>query len=69
MKTTKSKGFSSVSLTKLSLLATGLFLAATGSALATVRYVNVNNSNPTSPYTNWATAAAPCPISAIYRQM
>jgi len=34
-----------------------LFLAATSSALATVRYVNVNNANPTPPYTNWVTAA------------
>jgi PKD domain len=34
-----------------------LLLAMVGSALATVRYVNVNNANPTPPYTNWATAA------------
>ena len=35
-----------------------MFLAATSSALATVRYVNVNNANPTPPYTNnWATSA------------
>ncbi len=39
------------------LLVAGMFLAATSSALATVRYVNVNNANPTPPYTNWATAA------------
>ena len=57
MKTTNTKWFASVSLTKLSLVATGVFLAATSSALATVRYVNVNNANPTPPYTNWATAA------------
>ena len=43
--------------TKLSLLVAGLFLAAASSALATVRYVNFNNTNPTPPYTNWATAA------------
>jgi hypothetical protein len=34
-----------------------LLLAATGSAAGTVRYVNVNNANPTPPYTSWATAA------------
>jgi hypothetical protein len=39
------------------LLVAGMFLATTSSALATVRYVNVNNANPTPPYTNWATAA------------
>ena len=57
MKTIRAKSLASVSLTKLSLVATGLLLAATSSALATVRYVNVNNANPTPPYTNWATAA------------
>jgi hypothetical protein len=41
----------------LILLVAGMFLAATSSALATVRYVNPNNANPTPPYTNWATAA------------
>jgi hypothetical protein len=43
--------------TKLNFLVAGMFLAATSSALATVRYVNVNNANPTPPYTNWVTAA------------
>ena len=43
--------------TKLNLLVAGMFLAATSSALATVRYVNVNSANPTPPYTTWATAA------------
>jgi hypothetical protein len=43
--------------TKINLLIAGMFLAATSSAVATVRYVNVNNANPTPPYTNWATAA------------
>src|SRR5262245_21042185 len=32
-------------------------LSAPLSTLAAVRYVNVNSTNPTSPYTNWATAA------------
>ena len=57
MKTPKTKCFANVLLTKLNLVAAGLFLAATSSALATVRYVSVNNANSTPPYTNWATAA------------
>jgi len=43
--------------TKINLLVAVMFLAATSSTWATVRYVNVNNANPTPPYTNWATAA------------
>jgi parallel beta-helix repeat protein len=43
--------------TKLNFIVAGMFLAATSSALASVRYVNINNANPTPPYTNWATAA------------
>ncbi len=37
------------------LLASGLLFAAT--ALAQVRYVDMNSANPTPPYTKWATAA------------
>ena len=43
--------------TKLNFIVAGMFLAATSSALATVRYVNANNANPKPPYTTWATAA------------
>jgi hypothetical protein len=39
------------------LLAAGMLLATAGSALADVRYVNLNSSSPTAPYTNWTTAA------------
>jgi hypothetical protein len=43
--------------TKLNLFVAGMLLAGTSSALATVRYVNLNNANPAPPYTTWATAA------------
>ena len=56
MKTISIKLVADVALTKTSLVAIGIFLAA-GSALADVRYVNVNNANPTPPHTNWLTAA------------
>lgn len=39
------------------LFAAGLYLTAANSALAAVRYVDVNSANPTAPYTNWDTAA------------
>src|SRR5262245_35728055 len=32
-------------------------LSAPLSMIAAIRYVNVNSTNPTSPYTDWATAA------------
>jgi len=34
-----------------------ILLAGTGSALASVRYVDVNSTNATPPYTSWTTAA------------
>ena len=39
------------------LFAAGMLLATAGSALADVRYVNVNSASPTPPYLNWTTAA------------
>ncbi len=39
------------------LFAAALLLASSGSALADVHYVDVNSTNATPPYTNWATAA------------
>src|SRR5258708_702890 len=39
------------------LFAAPLLLASSGSALADVHYVDVNSTNATPPYTNWATAA------------
>ncbi len=35
----------------------GLFVAGAGSAPAEVHYVDLNSTNATPPYTNWATAA------------
>jgi len=43
--------------TKHNLLLAGMFLAATSSALATVRYVDANSPGAALPYTNWTTAA------------
>src|SRR5713101_4935013 len=38
-------------------LGAALLLAIAGSASAAVHYVDVNSTNATPPYTNWATAA------------
>ena len=56
MKTITAKLFASVSLTKLNLVATGIFLLA-GSASAATRYVWQDSPSPAPSYTNWATAA------------
>jgi hypothetical protein len=40
------------------LFAAGLLLASIGSTLAEVRYVAVNSTKPSPPYTNWITAAS-----------
>jgi len=44
--------------TQLNLFAAALFLASAGTALAAVRYVDVNSTNSMWPYTSWATAAS-----------
>ena len=41
----------------IDLFAAMVLLAATGSALAALRYVDINSANPAPPFTNWATAA------------
>src|SRR5437667_5546509 len=38
-------------------LAAALLMAFASSAMADMHYVDVNNTNATPPYTNWATAA------------
>ncbi|HXJ57957.1 MAG TPA: choice-of-anchor Q domain-containing protein [Verrucomicrobiae bacterium] len=43
--------------TKTLFLLPALIVACAGSALAGVHYVDVNSTNATPPYTNWATAA------------
>ena len=44
-------------MTTARLFAAGVLLASAGSALAAVHYVDMNSTNATPPYTNWATAA------------
>jgi hypothetical protein len=56
MKKISIKLFASVSLTKLNLVATGIFLMASSASAAT-RYVWQDSSSPAPPYTNWTTAA------------
>src|ERR1700745_987168 len=43
--------------TAVLLLAASLLPASTGPTLAELHYVDVNSTNATPPYTNWATAA------------
>jgi hypothetical protein len=43
--------------TKRNLITVGLILLSAGSALANAHYVDLNSTNPTPPYTDWATAA------------
>src|SRR5258705_12353184 len=42
---------------RVKLFAVALLLASTGNTLPAVRYVDVNSTNATPPYTNWITAA------------
>src|SRR5438477_10460664 len=42
---------------RVKLFGAALLLAGACSALAAVRYVDVNSTNVTTPYTNWLTAA------------
>ena len=43
--------------TAVKLFAAAMLLASAGSALSALHYVDVNSTNATPPYTNWATAA------------
>jgi hypothetical protein len=44
-------------ITVITVLIAGFWFSAAPNASATIRYVNVSNSAPASPYTNWASAA------------
>ena len=43
--------------TSINFFAAALLLASIGTIVAEMRYVDVNSTNSTPPYTNWATAA------------
>jgi hypothetical protein len=43
--------------TRANIVASAALQIAAANALATTHYVDVNNINPTPPYTNWATPA------------
>ena len=57
MKTSEMKDLNHSLMFAARLLAAGMFLGIAGSALADVRYVNLNSPSPTAPYTSWTTAA------------